>query len=116
MTRKKFSSEAKYREATSSKKYRELVRRSGVPAPEPVVTLRRSAATGVNLDWAVTLTELTSTQTWPRLKTPMASALTPVPIQHPNRNPKTLTLTLTGCYFRRLIANACRNNVTLCRI
>ena len=48
LTRKKFSSEAKYREATGSKKYRELVRRSGVPAPEPMVTLRRSAATGAS--------------------------------------------------------------------
>ena len=48
LTRKKFSSEAKYREATGSRKYRDLVRRSGAPAPEPVVTLRRASPTGAS--------------------------------------------------------------------
>ena len=48
LTRKKFSSEAKYREATGSKKYQELVRCSGAPAPEPIVTLRKAPATGVS--------------------------------------------------------------------
>ena len=49
LTRKKFSSEAKYREATGSKKYQELVRRSGAPAPEPIVTLRKTAAAGASM-------------------------------------------------------------------
>ena len=48
LTRKKFSSEAKYREATGSKKYQELVRRSGGPAPEPIVTLRKAPAAGAS--------------------------------------------------------------------
>ncbi|KAI8469242.1 MAG: hypothetical protein J3K34DRAFT_522329 [Monoraphidium minutum] len=41
LTRRKFMSEAKYKEATCSKKYAELVRRSGAPAPAPVVMLKR---------------------------------------------------------------------------
>ncbi|KIY97769.1 hypothetical protein MNEG_10192 [Monoraphidium neglectum] len=41
LTRRKFMSEAKYREAVGSKKYAELVKRSGAPAPAPVVMLKR---------------------------------------------------------------------------
>lgn len=41
LTGKKFMSEAKYREHVSSKKYAELVRRSGEAAPAPVVMLKR---------------------------------------------------------------------------
>ena len=43
LTKKKFSSENTYNSYVSSNKYKELVRQSGQPAPQPVVTLRRAA-------------------------------------------------------------------------
>ncbi|GBF90614.1 hypothetical protein Rsub_03186 [Raphidocelis subcapitata] len=41
LTRRKFMSEPKYREHVASKKYADLVKRSGAPAPAPVVMLKR---------------------------------------------------------------------------
>lgn len=47
LMRKKFNSENTYLVAVSGKKYQELVRKSGKPAPEAIVTLRRVAPPGV---------------------------------------------------------------------
>ncbi len=42
LTKKRFGSENTYLAHINSKKYKELVSKSGVPAPEPVVQLKRS--------------------------------------------------------------------------
>lgn len=41
LTRRKFMSEAKYKEHVNSKKYADLVKRSGQPVPAPVIMLKR---------------------------------------------------------------------------
>ncbi|CAL5221753.1 g4005 [Coccomyxa viridis] len=46
LTQKKFSSENTYKAYVNSNKYKDLVKQSGKPAPEPAVTLRRAAPTG----------------------------------------------------------------------
>ena len=47
LTQKKFSSENTYKAYVNSNKYKDLVKQSGKPAPEPAVTLRRAAPTGM---------------------------------------------------------------------
>ena len=42
LTRKKFGSENTYSSYVGSRKYKELVRQSGQPAPAPVISMRRS--------------------------------------------------------------------------
>ena len=44
LTRRRFGSENTYLAHMNSNKYKELVRRSGQPAPEPVIMLRRADA------------------------------------------------------------------------
>lgn len=44
LTKKKFSSENTYKAFVNSKKYIDLVKQSGKPAPEPIVSLRRTEA------------------------------------------------------------------------
>ncbi|CAL8468832.1 g8373 [Coccomyxa elongata] len=44
LTKKKFSSENTYKAYVNSKKYKELVKQSGKPAPEAIVKLRRAEA------------------------------------------------------------------------
>ena len=46
LTRRRFGSENTYLAHVNSNKYKELVRHSGQPAPEPVVMLRRADAQG----------------------------------------------------------------------
>ena len=47
LTRKTFSSENTYKAYVNSKKYKDLVKQSGNPAPEALVKLRRAEAPGV---------------------------------------------------------------------
>ena len=46
LTKKRFGSENTYTAFVMSKKYQELVRKSGQPAPAPLVTVRRAEDTG----------------------------------------------------------------------
>ena len=47
LTQKKFSSENTYKAYVNSNKYKDLVKQSGKPAPQPAVTLRRAAPAGL---------------------------------------------------------------------
>ena len=44
LTRKRFSSENTYKAFVNSKKYKDLVKQTGLPAPEAAVSLRRAEA------------------------------------------------------------------------
>ena len=46
LTKKRFGSENTYTAFVRSKKYQDLVRKSGQPAPAPLVTVRRAEDTG----------------------------------------------------------------------
>lgn len=46
LTKKKFNSENTYKAFVNSNKYKELVKQSGKPAPQPAVTLRRAIPAG----------------------------------------------------------------------
>ena len=46
LTRKKFSSENTYKAFVNSRKYKDLVKQSSQPAPQPEVTLRRALPAG----------------------------------------------------------------------
>ena len=47
LTKKKFGSENTYKAFVNSKKYKDLVKQSGQPAPQPAVSLRRVVPAGV---------------------------------------------------------------------
>ena len=47
LTKKRFNSENTYNSYTNSKKYQDLVRQSGEPAPRAVISLRRLDDTGI---------------------------------------------------------------------
>ena len=47
LTKKKFGSENTYKAFVNSKKYKDLVKQSGQPAPQPAVSLRRFMPAGV---------------------------------------------------------------------
>ena len=46
LTKKRFNSENTYKAYVNSNKYKELVKQSGKPAPQPTVTLRRAVSAG----------------------------------------------------------------------
>lgn len=48
LTKKRFSSENTYTAFVRSKKYQDLVRKSGSPAPAPVVSIRKPAESGMH--------------------------------------------------------------------
>jgi hypothetical protein len=48
LTKKKFGSENTYKAYVNSKKYKDLVKQSGKPAPEPAVSLRRAEPPGAH--------------------------------------------------------------------
>lgn len=46
LTKKKFGSENTYKAYVNSKKYKDLVKQSGQPAPEPSISMRRAVPAG----------------------------------------------------------------------
>ena len=46
LTKKKFGSENTYKAFVNSNKYRDLVKQSGRPAPQPVISMRRALPAG----------------------------------------------------------------------
>lgn len=49
LTKKKFGSENTYKAFVNSNKYKELVKQSGRPAPQPVISMRRALPAGRTL-------------------------------------------------------------------